>query len=124
MKLTQIITIGIISLAISLSSCMQNKENKTTESSDKTKHEIAVKKTFLKGLTMADKEDFSKERVMLSDGNITVYDIEGNKAAGEEKMFWRLHRPRCRKPTLHGRHKQTAAKSHEKWKLYSRILCR
>ena len=46
MKLTQIITIGIISLAISLSSCMQNKENKTTESSDKTKHEIAVKRPF------------------------------------------------------------------------------
>ena len=86
MKLTQIITIGIISLAISLSSCMQNKENKTTESSDKTEHKIAVKKTFLKGLTMADKEDFSKERVMLSDGNITVYDIEGNKIKGMKLM--------------------------------------
>ena len=49
MKLTQIITIGIISLAISLSYCMQNKENKTTESLDKTEHKIAVKKTFLKG---------------------------------------------------------------------------
>ena len=36
---------------------MQNKENKTTESSDKSEHKIAVKKTFLKGLTMADKED-------------------------------------------------------------------
>ena len=72
MKLTQIITIGIISLAISLSYCMQNKENKTTESLDKTEHKIAVKKTFLKGLTMADKEDFSKERVMLSDGNIRI----------------------------------------------------
>ena len=46
MKLTQIITIGIISLAISLSSCMQNKENKTTKSSDKTEHKIASKKTF------------------------------------------------------------------------------
>jgi hypothetical protein len=48
---------------------MQNKENKTTESSDKTEHKIAAKKTFLKELTMTDKEDFSKERVMLSDAN-------------------------------------------------------
>jgi hypothetical protein len=37
---------------------MQNKENKTTKSSDKTEHKIAAKKTFLKGLTMADKADF------------------------------------------------------------------
>ena len=58
MKLTQIITIGIISLAISSSSCMQNKENKTSESSNKTEHKIAAKKTLLKGLTMADKADF------------------------------------------------------------------
>ena len=37
---------------------MQNKENKTNESSDKTEHKIAAKKTFLKGLIMADKADF------------------------------------------------------------------
>lgn len=82
MKLKQMITFAMITLAISMTACMDKKNNKSLIMADEKETEIHTKKEYLKGLTKATENNFSDEKIMLDGESIAVYDADGNRLKG------------------------------------------
>lgn len=74
MKLKQMITFAMITLAISMTACMEKKNKKSLIMADE--------KEYLKGLTKATENNFSDEKIMLDGESIAVYDADGNRLKG------------------------------------------